>query len=393
MYYYAVSAYDNSGRESNLSTIVSYLDEDMFVSDEWELVSNPVSTTQKPSDVDIFQFDGTYKKDSALVSGKGYWVKNNNDTQQTIDLRDQGVDSIMVNLNQGWNMIGGLADTLQKANIVDPNNSISDAPMYLYEPQSSSYKESSKLVPKQGYWLHAENSGKIYLKLDFEAARNNSKKETVKEILFDEIIFSSQGASKKFLYAANLLSESEQQRQLLPPIPPNTTLDIRSGEGQKATGKDIVSLKLEAQSYPVQVRLNKKQDNDFAYRLIAQKGEDELMLTLTSGNSQQIKKGYEDIRLKRIAQSETPIKNKLLPNYPNPFNPTTTIKYRVGSTSDVSINVYNVLGKRIRTLVDKQQQPGVYTEQFNGSNLASGLYFIRIKAGQYNQVQKMMLIK
>ncbi len=83
----------------------------------------------------------------------------------------------------------------------------------------------------------------------------------------------------------------------------------------------------------------------------------------------------------------------LAQNYPNPFNPSTRISYRLTSASMVSIKVYNILGKEAASLVNEFKPAGSYTIEFNGSNLPSGVYLYRMKAGDYNAVRKMLLVK
>ncbi|MGD8782636.1 MAG: T9SS type A sorting domain-containing protein [Ignavibacteria bacterium] len=80
-------------------------------------------------------------------------------------------------------------------------------------------------------------------------------------------------------------------------------------------------------------------------------------------------------------------------NYPNPFNPTTTIKYRIPDDRNVELKVYDVLGKEVMTLVNETQQSGVYTVEFNASELASGVYIYRLRAEDYVSVKKLILIK
>jgi len=80
-------------------------------------------------------------------------------------------------------------------------------------------------------------------------------------------------------------------------------------------------------------------------------------------------------------------------NYPNPFNPSTNIEYSIPSESFVELRVYDVLGNEVATLVNEQQQAGVYRTDFIANNLPSGMYFARISANDFTQVVKMTLLK
>ena len=88
-----------------------------------------------------------------------------------------------------------------------------------------------------------------------------------------------------------------------------------------------------------------------------------------------------------------PLKYELLQNYPNPFNPITNIKYQIQKTGLVTLKIYDITGREIKTLVNEIKQPGRYIVTFNGTEFASGVYFYRIQAGDFVQVKKMVLIK
>ncbi|HEX7358642.1 MAG TPA: T9SS type A sorting domain-containing protein [Ignavibacteriaceae bacterium] len=84
---------------------------------------------------------------------------------------------------------------------------------------------------------------------------------------------------------------------------------------------------------------------------------------------------------------------ELQQNYPNPFNPTTQIRFSLAEQSQVTLKVYNILGKEIATLVNDVQSSGVHEVSFDGSGLASGVYFYTLQAGKFTETRKMILIK
>ncbi|CAN5572577.1 hypothetical protein BH10BAC5_BH10BAC5_13560 [soil metagenome] len=99
-------------------------------------------------------------------------------------------------------------------------------------------------------------------------------------------------------------------------------------------------------------------------------------VTGISGNGSNVPTGYE-----------------LKQNYPNPFNPTTKIEYNLPVSGLVKLNIYDITGRQIATLVNTIQNAGQYTIRFDGSNLSSGIYFYSIESNGFNSTKKMMLIK
>jgi len=83
----------------------------------------------------------------------------------------------------------------------------------------------------------------------------------------------------------------------------------------------------------------------------------------------------------------------LYQNYPNPFNPSTTIKYELPKSSKVRLSVYDVLGRELSVLVNERREAGVHEVKFDGSNLASGVYFYRLRASDFIQTNRLVLLK
>ena len=83
----------------------------------------------------------------------------------------------------------------------------------------------------------------------------------------------------------------------------------------------------------------------------------------------------------------------LYPNYPNPFNPTTTIKYSIPKASFVVLKIYDIIGEEVATLVNAQKPSGNYSVKFDASNLSSGIYFYRITSCNFMATKKLILLK
>jgi hypothetical protein len=80
-------------------------------------------------------------------------------------------------------------------------------------------------------------------------------------------------------------------------------------------------------------------------------------------------------------------------NFPNPFNPSTEISFSVGSREVVSLRVYDLLGREIATLVNEELPAGVYRVRWEAKNVAGGVYYYSLRAGNYHEVKKMVLVR
>ena len=80
-------------------------------------------------------------------------------------------------------------------------------------------------------------------------------------------------------------------------------------------------------------------------------------------------------------------------NYPNPFNPTTTIRFALPTTTPVQLEIYNITGQRVVTLVNEVRQAGYYNEHFDANNIASGVYIYRMQAGKFTDAKMLMVLK
>ncbi len=104
---------------------------------------------------------------------------------------------------------------------------------------------------------------------------------------------------------------------------------------------------------------------------------------------------YEYSQEIEVNSDDVPILEEFLlhNNYPNPFNPSTTISYQIQNEAITTLKIFDISGREISTLVNKNQKPGIYKVNFNGNGLASGVYFCQITSGSDIQMIKMLLMK
>jgi hypothetical protein len=88
-----------------------------------------------------------------------------------------------------------------------------------------------------------------------------------------------------------------------------------------------------------------------------------------------------------------PSEFKLYANFPNPFNPSTKIRYAISETAFTTLRIYSLIGQEISTLINEEKSPGIYEIDFNASNLTSGTYLCELRTGNFVQTKKMILLK
>ena len=149
----------------------------------------------------------------------------------------------------------------------------------------------------------------------------------------------------------------------------------------------------------------KKYKSDFLigyeYLLVKYFGLTYVLNTYDFGSDTRLFKGavingtvYGDTTVTGMGEEIKPVNTFFLSqNYPNPFNPITNIEYRLPNREFVTLKIYDVLGNEVATLVNEEKPAGSYSVEFNGNKLSSGIYFYRLKAGNFTQNRKMILLK
>lgn len=134
-------------------------------------------------------------------------------------------------------------------------------------------------------------------------------------------------------------------------------------------------------------------DTANAAKNIAALFNNQLYISLTGGPAAPIRRSFTPAPVGVTLLRTSPESFDLEQNYPNPFNPTTTIRFSIPQSGNVTLHIYNVIGQKVTTLVDGQLKAGKYEVSFDGTKIASGVYFYRISFQNNMVTRKMMLVK
>jgi hypothetical protein len=356
----------------------------------WNMVGLPL-TVEDPSQNNIFPesientlytFDGGYVQAQELVNGNGYWLRF--EDEGTTIVSGLPFDYLTINLDEGWNMISGIFVQISlDYGIYDPDNIIVEGTLYGF---TNGYVSSAGLDPGMGYWIRANSAGHIILSTEERDRKLFSESTNLLESVNK---ISINGLS---LFFGGDLTTDELITYSLPPKPPVGAFDVRYSDDMRwSENGGIIDVQSSLDLMKVEIRIKDGSN----WNLINSHTGDEFNLinnhyfTLSSVNK---------LKLIKNEGVSVPEHFSLNQNFPNPFNPITTLRYDLPSDALVTLNIYDMLGREITQLVHTTQQAGFKSVQWNakdsmGRPVSAGVYLYQIQAGEFVQTKKMVLLK
>jgi hypothetical protein len=387
------------------------------VAQNWNIVSLPVSSPV-PGDSVLqvfvnsvnpyaFRFQNGYVQSFILANGPGYWIKSS--ATYTQNITGQPRDTLTVPVSSGWNMIGSITTQIDTS-VAHVTPSVAGLRTSAFFKYSNGYVISATIDPGFGYWVKASQNGSFFMHSAAPAGKPQAAPggRSIEE-LNTVTITDANGGSQTLYFGADANSEIPVSMYAMPPAPPQGSFDARfaSDDGglmvqtHAPTITDAVSFPITVQSvaYPLTVTW-KVTGTDMAYELRAGEG---VVQTLRGEGTLRINGEVNHLTLSVTGSgSEVPTEFALYQNYPNPFNPTTTIKFALPVDSKVAVEVYNLLGQRVRTLMNETQAAGYHVIEWDGKDdharsLSSGVYFVKMSADgngkKFTEVKKLMMLK
>ncbi len=356
---------------------------------DWNLVGLPLSVEDAtysnlfPEAIigTLYSYDVAYVSESYLTSGAGYWLRFNDAGSTTIT--GSTINELSINLSEGWNLISGISETVSIFSISDPDGIIVSGTLYGYDV---AYVPSEELLAGKGYWLRAYEDGEITL--------TSGALAKVKPYNFSLTgKANSLTINDMELYFGVEMSPRQILSYGLPPKPPSGAFDIRfKGDTRIAGDNTEIEIMSPYEIITISYDVLLDAGEHMNWILTSESGEE---YTLESTGEITIPT-EETFTLERKAI--IPIVYTLHQNYPNPFNPITSLRYDLPEQAQVTLTVYDLMGREITQLVNITQKAGYRSVQWNATNsfgkpVSAGVYLYQIRAGEFVQTRKMVLLK
>jgi formylglycine-generating enzyme required for sulfatase activity len=361
----------------------------------WNMVSLPVAvadpsyTTIFPGARSLFGFDGTYQDESAFQPATGYWLNLSEPAAVSVTGTAFADTQLVRSLPSHWSLIGPGTQSLDVQGLKAYFPSIISVYQY-----SGGYSQASVLEPGRAYWVNLSEPTVVDLSGRVAAVNPNpnppSKLAVDVAAAVDGPVLWAEGSrgQQAIRLGVNLVEVTE-----LPPVPPSELFDARVELGQ-----GLASLQVPVGEGQYRVRLQGGVERLRWQSVPAGRWELQVggrTMALAGDGQVTVPTGTEVLLRQRAAVPST---TALLPSYPNPFNPTTTLRYELSKAGAVQVRIYAATGQLVRTLVSGHQEAGSYSQVWDGRDAAglavgNGVYLCELQAGDFRGVQRLLLMK
>lgn len=336
-----------------------------------------------------------YTATDTLLPCVGYWLKCALEADTAMYISTVFSDRDTIDVVKGWNMIGTptVSISVNATQWLPPG--IMSTFFYGYR---GNYFVADTLASFRGYWVKTKSDGKLIVSgTSVLSKANRLGNKIMIDMLHRAESFTVSDASgqAQTLYFSSCSNKGNTETALfeMPPLPPQGIFDARYAsnnilEMAPGTARREYPISISSAVYPVTVRWGADVHSIASYLRV---GEREIPM----GTRGDITINDPKIRLTLILQGINPLPREyaLEQNFPNPFNPVTTIRYALAEKNYVTLMVYNILGQEITTLVNERQDAGYQEVRFDAGSLPSGVYVYRLRAGKFTGAKKMVVLR
>jgi VCBS repeat-containing protein len=408
----------SDGTASDTATVHIQVGEGMLtrsipLADGWNLISVPLETQDPtfgavlpPCENGFFFAPGSgytgISDGEAVPPGQGFFA---NCSDGTVQITGAVSDSQTVAVETGWNVIGPFADSVDVESINSTPPGIVETSFFGFST-GGGYVGASALSPGGGYWVKAGEAGTLDLSgsggsgaalaAKALASPQPTTSETTSEKTGPRLILRDAAGREATLRFVEERSEATQAQYALPPPPPGDVFDVRFANGRSAVPinreggtEDAVAIETQGLSAPIDIRLNGASPEQ-VLRIERGAGLEGTNARLTTEEPSVELSSATDLRVSVEPLPETFALGK---SAPNPVRRRATVEYALPEQAEVTISVYDVLGRRVARLVDRRKRPGRYSVRLDARQLPSGTYFVRMRAGPFSKTRRLTVVR
>jgi hypothetical protein len=352
-----------------------------------------------------FEYGAGYVPAAVLAKGRGYWLKFGQAGPVGTSLADPDT-SVTASVQDKWNLIGGPSGFVDVGDITPAGTTVSSS---YYGYNSGGYYTATTIEPGHGYWVKVNGAGTLDLSASGAAAPKTAAVAPEFQGAGTITVRDAAGRTTS-LYIGSLSPGRDAGFFELPPAPPSGAFDVRfgsgrnletipSGEGKSAGGYPIL---VQGAAYPVTVSWDLGNVADAGGKLSLTTAGAGTAATPIAGSGSVVFRDARSIAGLSLSGSGNgsglPGTFTLGKNYPNPFNPTTSMRVDIPASSEVVVAVYDLLGRLVSTLLTGPQQAGSVTVTWDGRDNSgkqapTGMYVVRMTSGDFTASQKVLMMK
>ncbi len=375
----------NTGITSLKIEYARFSNSSVSVNSDWNIVSVPLSLANMqynsvfPGVASLaYTYNSGYISENILRNAVGYWMKFN--SSANFNLTGTIVAPEQIPVANGWNLVGPLEKNIPVSAILSSPPAIISSSFFGYQ---GGYIVTDTLRVGKGYWIKSSAAGFLYRAGADEPVISSVSQKSEQGI---ELNFESGQSGSVSLYVSRTAGESDYS---LPPVPPAGIFDVRFGTDkyvETVGGNHLIKINSED---AVIISLRNSEGKSFILR-DAVNGSI-FTAELREGERIEIPSNLESIIIETGAS--VPSDFSLEQNFPNPFNPSTSIGFNLPSDAKVRITVFDALGREVSVILDEFRPAGSYKVSMDASALSSGVYYYKMKAGQFEALRKMVVVK
>jgi hypothetical protein len=345
-----------------------------------------------------FTFEHGYQGYDTLVNMIGYWLKFGAKETVYINGSDRLNDSAAVKV--GWNMIGSISKPIPVGSIGQSTTGMVQSAYYGYSELG--YTSTDSIIPGKGYWVKSNAAGYLYMNASAAAPKQEVASPRMLDQLNSITITDNNGHHQTLYFGKDGSNKIDASYFELPPTGPESAFDVRFASNRcvellPAAIDNAVNytINVRGEAYPLTIAWKIKGDHPASYVMHTDAASKQ---TLSGEGKIVLSQPVKSLSLDAFAGTAVPMVFSLSRNYPNPFNPTTSLVVGLPAAGHVDVAVYNVLGQKVKTLLNADRAAGFHTVEWNGLNennepASTGMYFVKMASGAFNAVQKIMMMK